>query len=204
MKSIRVAAAAAVVAVALTACSSPMQAGAAAVVGKERISTSKLNADTQAYVAALKRAKLDESALGVPASQVVLQRLVNVSVSGQLIDRYKVPVSETEIDAALKDPGQFESPEINLLANGVAPADARDYGRVMVGLSKLQQQFGGEAGQQRLTQEFASIRPVFNPRYGQLNPQRTQENPALFIDTGRFGKATTQQAPQQPQQQQQG
>ncbi|TDD52848.1 hypothetical protein E1286_08215 [Nonomuraea terrae] len=193
MKSIRVAVAAAAVAMALTACSSPMQAGAAAVVGKERISTSELNEDTQAYLAALKRANLDESALGgVPASQIVLQRLVNVSVSRQLAARYKVQVSESEVDAALRDPGQFESPEINLLANGVTPTDARDYGRAIVGLSKLQQQFGGQAGQQRLTQEFISIKPVFSPRYGALNPQRTQENPALFVDTGRFGKLTQQ------------
>ena len=190
--------AAATVAVALTACSSPMQAGAAAVVGNERISTSKLNADTQAYLAALKRAKLDESALGVPVTQVVLQRLVNVSVSRQLMARHNVQVSETEVDAALKDPGQFESPEINLLANGVPPNDARDYGRVMVGLSKLQQKFG-QAGQQRLVEEFSSIKPVFNPRYGTLNPQRSEQNPALFVDTGRFGKLT-QQAQPQPQQ----
>ncbi|MEV0165350.1 SurA N-terminal domain-containing protein [Nonomuraea fuscirosea] len=197
MKSIRVAVTAAAVVVGLTACSSPMHAGAAAVVGNERISTSELSADTRAYLAALKQNQLDEQALGVPATQVVLQRLVNVSISRQLMARYNVRVSETEIDAALKDPGQFESPQINLLANGVSPNDARDYGRVMVGLSKLQQQFGGESGQQKLSQEFASIKPVFNPRYGALNPQRSQQNPALFLDTGRFGKQTSDQAQQQ-------
>ncbi|MEV4566892.1 SurA N-terminal domain-containing protein [Nonomuraea sp. NPDC049419] len=194
MKSIRVAVAAAAAAVALSACSSPMQAGAAAVVGNERISMNKLSDDTQAYVAALKRAQLDESALGVPATQAVLQRLVNVSVSKQLMARHNVQVTESEVDAVLKEPGQYQSAEVNLLANAVAPTDARDYGRAMVGLSKLQQQFG-QAGQEKLLQEFNSIKPVFNPRYGQLNQQRSQENPALFVDTGRFGKAT-QQAPQ--------
>ncbi|MGR6914512.1 SurA N-terminal domain-containing protein [[Actinomadura] parvosata] len=197
MKSIRVAVAAAAVVAALTACSSPMQAGAAAVVGNERISMSKLNADTQAYLAALKKAQLDESALGVPANQAVLQRLVNVSVSNQLLDRHNVQVTETEIDNALKDPGQFQSPEINLLANGVAPSDARAYARAMVGLTKLQQQFGGQAGQEKLIQEFSSIKPIFNPRFGQLNGQRSQENPALFVDTGRFGKLTLQAQPAQ-------
>ncbi|MCF6468071.1 hypothetical protein FAF44_06595 [Nonomuraea sp. MG754425] len=196
MKSIRVAAAAAAAVVALTACSSPMQAGAAAVVGNERISMSELNADTKGYLAALKQAKLDESALGVPAIQAVLQRLVNVSVTNQLLARHKVQVSETEVDTALKDPGQFESPEINLLANGVAPADAREYAHAMVGLTKLQTQFGGQAGQQRLIEEFSSIKPIYNPRFGALNAQRSQENPALFVDTGRFGKLTQQQAPQ--------
>ncbi|GAA3674020.1 hypothetical protein GCM10022224_042930 [Nonomuraea antimicrobica] len=186
-------------AVALSACSSPVQAGAAAVVGNERISMNKVNTDTQAYLAALKQNNLDESALGVPASQAVLQRLVNVSIAKQLMTRYKVQATETEVDAVLKDPGQFESPTINLLANAVPPSDARDYGRAMVGLTKLQQQFGGQAGQERLAQEFSSIRPIFNPRYGVLNPQRSQENPALFVDTGRFGQLT-QQAQPQPQQ----
>jgi peptidyl-prolyl cis-trans isomerase SurA len=179
-----------------------MQAGAAAVVGNERITTSQLNTDTQEYIAALKRAKLDESALGgVPASHIVLQRLVNVAASRQLIERYRVQVTQSEIDTALKNPGQFQSPEINLLASGVSPADAEDYGRVLVGLTKLQQQFGGESGRERLGKELGAIKPIFNPRYGALNPQPSQENPSVFVDTGRFGKLAPQQQQQPPQQQ---
>ncbi|WP_127936504.1 SurA N-terminal domain-containing protein [Nonomuraea polychroma] len=200
MKSIRVAVAAAAVGIALTACSSPMQAGAAAVVGNERITTSKVNADSEAYKSALKQAKLTEEALGgVPVSHVVLQRLINVAVIKQLMARYKVQATETEVDAMLKDPGQYQSAQINLLAAGVAPSDARDYGRAMVGLSKLQKQFGND---QKLAQEFGSIKPVLNPRYGTFNPERSQENPGIFIDTGRFGKLTVQ--PQQPATQAQG
>ncbi|MCK2213206.1 SurA N-terminal domain-containing protein [Actinomadura sp. ATCC 31491] len=199
MKSIRVAVAAAAAGLALTACSSPSHIGAAAVVGDQRITVSEVNADAEAYKAALKRNNLSEADLGgVPVSHVVLQRLLNVAITEQLLDRYKVQVSETEIDAAIKDPGQFQSAEINLLSQGVVPSDARDYGRAMVGLSKLQQQFGGESGNQRLAQEFNSVKPVINPRYGALNPQRTQENPGPFIDPGRFGKpaATPQQTAQ--------
>ncbi|MFG2076597.1 SurA N-terminal domain-containing protein [Nonomuraea maritima] len=196
MKSIRVAAAVATAAMALTACSSPTHAGAAAVVGSQRISTSELNKDTQDYLAALKKANLDESQLGIPATQIVLQRLVNVAVSDQILERNHVQVTEGEIDAALKDPGQFQSPEINLLSQGVAPDDARAYGRAIAGLTKLQQQFGGEAGSQRLAQEFSSVKPVINPRYGVQNPQRSQENPGIFVDAGRFGKLTAQAATQ--------
>ncbi|MEW9554208.1 SurA N-terminal domain-containing protein [Nonomuraea sp. NPDC050783] len=199
MKSIRVAVAAAAAGLALTACSSPSPIGAAAVVGDERITVSEVNTDAQAYKAALKRNNLSEADLGgIPVSHVVLQRLVNVAVTEQLMARYKVQVSETEIDAAIKDPGQFQSAEMNLLSQGVVPADARDYGRAMVGLSKLQQQFGGESGMQRLAQEFNAIKPVVNPRYGTLNPQRSQENPGPFVDPGRFGKASapTQQTAQ--------
>ncbi|MFG1700907.1 SurA N-terminal domain-containing protein [Nonomuraea sp. NPDC049309] len=191
MKSIRVAVAAAAAAVALSACSSPMQAGAAAVVGSERISMSKLHDDTQEYIAALKRANLDESALSVPVSQAVLRRLVDVAASKQLMARYNVQVTESEVDATLKDPGQYESAEINLLANAVSPADARDYGRAMTGLRKLQEQFG-QSGQQRLLDEFNSVKRVINPRFGKLNTDQSQ--PGLFVDAGRFGKAGEQAA----------
>ncbi|GAA3578255.1 hypothetical protein GCM10022419_069610 [Nonomuraea rosea] len=194
--------AAAAVGLALTACSSPMQAGAAAVVGKERISTSKLNTDAQAYRGALKSAKLDETALGVPVDQYVLRRLVDMSASKQLMQRYNVQVSESEIDAKLQDPGEYQSAQINLLALGVAPTYAREFGRVSAGLAKLQQQVG-QTGQQKLAEEFTSIKTVYSPRFGVLNTQPSQENPSLFLDAGRFGKATPQQAPQQPQQEQQ-
>ncbi|MBF8188846.1 hypothetical protein ITP53_24540 [Nonomuraea sp. K274] len=207
------AATAAAVGIALTACSSPMQAGAAAVVGSERISMSQLDEDTQAYVSALRNAKLDQQTQaqlagnsleevvlqGAPASQRVLLRMTEVSAFRQLLARYNVQVSQAEIDGVLRNPGQYPSAELNLLFSGVAPQEAREYGRVVVGVSKLQQQFGGESGQQRLIQEFSAIKPVFSPRYGVLNQQRSQQNPALFVDSGRFGKVTQQSAQPLPQ-----
>ncbi|WP_431916649.1 SurA N-terminal domain-containing protein [Nonomuraea jabiensis] len=196
MKSIRVAVAAAAVGIALTACSSPMQAGAAAVVGKERISTGQLNRDAEAYKAALKQNKLDETALGVPVSQYVLQRLADISAARQLMARNNVQVTDKEIDAKLQDPGQYQSPQINLLALGVAPSYAREYARTAVGMAKLQQQ-AGQAGLDKLRQDFASIKTTFNPRFGVVNTNPSQENPSLFVDAGRFGKATSQQAQQQ-------
>lgn len=190
--------AAAAVGIALTACSSPMQAGAAAVVGKERISTGQLNRDAEAYKAALKQNKLDETALGVPVTQYVLQRLADISAARQLMARNNVQVTDKEIDAKLQDPGQYQSPQINLLALGVAPSYARDYARTAVGMAKLQQQ-AGQAGLDKLRQDFASIKTTFNPRFGVVNTNPSQENPSLFVDAGRFGKATSQQAQQQPQ-----
>ncbi|WP_193318731.1 SurA N-terminal domain-containing protein [Nonomuraea phyllanthi] len=196
MKSIRVAVAAAAVGIALTACSSPMQAGAAAVVGNERISTTQLNSEVQAYVAALKKNNLDESALGVPVTQYVLQRLADMSAARQLMARRNVQVTDKEIDAKLQDPGQYQSPEINLLALGVAPTYAREFARTSVGIAKLSQA-AGEGGTDQLRKEYASIKSTFNPRFGVVNTTPSQENPSLFVDAGRFGKATSQQAPQQ-------
>ncbi|MEV0230059.1 hypothetical protein [Nonomuraea sp. NPDC050786] len=196
MKSIRVAVAAAAVGIALTACSSPMQAGAAAVVGNERISTSQLTADAEAYKVSLKRNNLDETALGVPVTQYVLQRLADISAARQFMARRNVQVTDKEIDAKLQDPGQYQSPEINLLALGVAPTYAREYARTAVGMAKLQQA-AGQGGTDQLRKEFATIKTTFSPRFGVVNTSPSQENPALFIDAGRFGKAASQQAQQQ-------
>ncbi|TDC11110.1 hypothetical protein E1267_01375 [Nonomuraea longispora] len=217
MKSIRVAAASAAAGIALTACSSPMQAGAAAVVGNERISASELNEETKAYVAAMRNVKLPpelEAALsgrsleeaveqeqGTPASQRVLRRMADVLMIKQVLERHNVQVSQTEIDNVLKDPGQYPSAELNLLLGPAAsaPQEAQDYGMAFAGLEKLRQRFGsGQDGADRLTKELSSVKVVYSPRYGALNPQRSQQNPAMFVDNGRFGKASE---PQQPQQQ---
>ncbi|MEU8102369.1 SurA N-terminal domain-containing protein [Nonomuraea muscovyensis] len=194
MKSIRAAAAAAAVGVslvALTACSSPMEAGAAAVVGSERISASDLNSNVQEYEAALKRAGIQPDQLPAPVTQFVLTRMANQSAFAQLAAKHNIKVSEAEVDAGLKDPGQYQSPEINLLAKGVSPADARDYLRAELGVVKLQRQLGGpedQNAQAKLQQEFGSIKMVYSPRYGQFT------NEQGFVDTGRFGKQAQQPA----------
>ena len=36
---------------------------------------------------------------------------------------------------------------------------------------------------------------TWNPRYGQLNQQRSQEQPSIFVDAGRFGASGTSAAP---------
>ncbi|MBB5080776.1 SurA N-terminal domain-containing protein [Nonomuraea endophytica] len=203
MKSIRVAVAAAAVGVALTACSSPVEAGAAAVVGGERIAAKDLNSEVQQYEKALTAARLDASALQVPLNQFVLFRMTNEAVYRQLAQRYKVQVSESEIDTALKDPGQQQTPAMNLLSKGVPPGDARDYLRGELSIQKILQQFGGAQNQQaieKLRTEFTTVKVTYSPRYGRLNTQPTQENPSMFVDTGRFGKLTPTQQPQQQQQ----
>ncbi|WP_101788148.1 SurA N-terminal domain-containing protein [Nonomuraea indica] len=198
MKSIRAAVAAAAVGaslVALTACSSPMEAGAAAVVGGERISASDLNRNVQEYEAALKRAGIQPDQLPAPITQFVLTRMANQSAFEQLAAKHNIKVSEAEVDNGLKDPGQYQSPEINLLAKGVSPADARAYLRAELGVVKLQRQFGGpedQNAQARLQQEFGAIKMVYSPRYGQFT------NEQGFVDTGRFGKLVQQN--QQPAQ----
>ncbi|WP_327089343.1 hypothetical protein OIE66_01595 [Nonomuraea sp. NBC_01738] len=215
MKSIRVAAAAVVVGVALTACSSPVEAGAAAVInGKlgdvqvsERIAAKDLNENVKEYEAALTAAKLDASALQVPLNQFVLFRMTNEAVYRELSAFHKVQVSEAEIDAALKNPGQQQTPEMNMLSKGVDPGNARGYLRAELSMTKIIDQFGGAQNQgaiDKLRAEFAQLKVTYSPRYGTLNAQPTQENPSMFIDTGRFGKLTPTPPAQGQQQQQQG
>ncbi|GAA4096776.1 peptidyl-prolyl cis-trans isomerase SurA [Nonomuraea soli] len=199
MKSIRVAGVAIAAGIALTACSQPVEAGAAAVVGQDRISSSALNQEVRAYSAALERAKINPSQLGVPLNQFVLQRMVTEARFQQLSAKYQVAISEAEVDTALKNPGQMQTPEMNLLAKGLDPADPRGFIRAELGVYKIIDQLGGANNQQamqKIQEEFNSIRVAFNPRYGTYDGQQQ-----TFVDTGRFGKLTSvQQQPQQPPQ----
>lgn len=204
--------AAAAVGLALTACSSPVEAGAAAVVGKERISADELNANVKEYEAALEKAKVTPEQLGFPGSisQIVLFQLANINQYKQVLQNAGVQVSEGEIDqfiaASTQDP-QKGTLEQQMLGSGIAPSKARDYMRISVGLQKVIQQLGGgtdQAAQQRgsqKVQEATKAVPItYSPRYGAINPQRSQENPQLFVDTGRFGKLTATPPPAaQPQ-----
>ncbi|NUT42046.1 MAG: hypothetical protein HOV86_18895 [Thermoactinospora sp.] len=201
MKSIRVAGVVIAAGIALTACSQPVEAGAAAVVGQDRISSSALNQEVRAYTAALERAKINPAQLGVPVNQYVLQRMVTESRFRQLVAKYNVAISETEVDTALKNPGQMQTPEMNLLAKGLDPADPRAFIRSELGVYKIIDQLGGPNNQQamqKVQQEFGAIKVSFNPRYGAYDGQNQ-----TFVDTGRFGKLTSVQQ-QQPQQAPQG
>lgn len=191
--------AAVAVGLALTACSSPMSAGAAAVVGNERISAGDLSKNVQEYQAALKKANVTSEQLGVPVTQFVLYRMANESAFKQLAAKHNVQVSEGEIDTALKDPGQYQSPDINLIAKGVSPGNARDYLRAELGAIKVRNQLGGaedQAAQAKFVKELSGIKPIYSPRYGQFTQQG-------FVDPGRFGKNTLQEQQQRQAQQQQ-
>jgi hypothetical protein len=191
VKLIRVAVAAVAVGITLTACSSPMEAGAAAVVGDQRISADDLTRNVVAYEAALKKANITPEQLGVPITQFVLFRLANQSRLQQLADKHGVQVSDAEIDTALKDPGQQQTPEINLLSKGVSPSDPRGYLRAEVGVNKLAAQFGNnQQAQTELTKELNAIPLKYSPRYGTFNQ-------SAFVDGDRFGKAAAAPQPQQ-------
>lgn len=199
MKSIRVALAATAAGAglfAVTACGTTVEAGAAAVVGEQRISSQDLKRNVQEFEAALRKARIDPGQLGVPISQFVLFRMTNQLRYQQIADKHGVTVSETEIDQALKQPGQQQTPEMNLLTKGVSPANPRAYLRAELGAAKVIEKWGGtqsQAAAAKWNEEYNAVKPFFSPRYGTFTPDQG------FVDSGRFG--TPAQPPQQQQQQ---
>lgn len=209
VKSIRVAAAAAAVGFALTACSSPVEAGAAAVVGKERIAASELNANVKEFETALQKAKITPEQLKFPGSvtQVVLYQMAQVKQYEQVLRQASVTVSEGEIDQAItastQDP-QAGPLEQQMLGRGIAPSHSREFMKITIGLQKLLAQYGGggtdQAAQQKAglkLQEVANTIPItYSPRYGPLST--SQESQTLFSPSTRFGTAAETPV-QQPQ-----
>ncbi|MEU7899046.1 SurA N-terminal domain-containing protein [Nonomuraea sp. NPDC049152] len=192
MKSIRVAVAVAALGVAVTACSSPVQAGSAAIVGDERIAASDLNTHVKQLEEALAKAKIPQSQLQLPVTQYALLQMVNVEQFRQLAARAGTKVTDGEIDQFIAAQGGLEALEQKTLVQGVPPAYTRQWLGTSIAISKLMQQYGGgtdqaaqQRGQQRLIQEAAAIKITYSPRYGTFDPNKG------FVDAGRFGKLTS-------------
>ena len=101
-------------------------------------------------------------------------------------------MSETEIDQALKQPGQQQSPEMNLLTRA-SRRPPRPYLRAELGAAKVIEKWGGtqsQAAAAKWNEEYNAVKPVFSPRYGTF-----EAGTRGFVDAGRFG--TPAQPPQQ-------
>ncbi|MEU4722524.1 SurA N-terminal domain-containing protein [Nonomuraea dietziae] len=192
MKSIRMAVAVAALGVAVSACSSPVQAGSAAVVGNERISASDLNTNVKQLEGALAKAQIPQSQLGLPVTQYALLQMVNVAQFRQLASKAGTKVTDGEIDQLIASQGGLAALEKQTLAQGVPPAYTREWLGTSIAINKMMQQYGGgtdeaarQRGQQKLIEQAAAIKVTYSPRYGTFDPQKG------FVDAGRFGKPTT-------------
>ncbi|MFF0306806.1 SurA N-terminal domain-containing protein [Streptosporangium sp. NPDC004379] len=199
MKSTRVRVILAVIAtgVALTACS-PSQVGAAAVVGGDRISSGELERNVREYEAALTKAGLSPAQLQFPGSvpQVVLYQLATARQYTKVAEKNGVTVTDGEVDQAINTQGGADQYGQQLLQQAVAPSQARAYTRARLMITKLMAKYGGGAdqealqrGQQRVVEDLKSVRIEWNPRYGKINAQPSQEQPQIFTAEDRFGKA---------------
>ncbi|GIH77232.1 hypothetical protein [Planobispora longispora] len=195
MKSTRVRVILAVVAAgaALTACS-PSQAGAAAIVGDQRISVSELSADAEEYQAAMAKAGLSAQQLQLQGSipQVILENKVFISQLDQLGARNGVTAAPSEIEAligqALQQQQGMTLDQLALTAT-VPPSELNAFVRANVIHQKLMSKFGAgqdeasqQAASQKLAEEAVKVVPVTrNPRYGEPGPQ------GGLVESSRFG-----------------
>ncbi|MDP9865004.1 MULTISPECIES: SurA N-terminal domain-containing protein [Streptosporangium] len=207
MKStrVRVILAVAAAGVALTACSAE-QAGAAAIVGGERISSSQLDSNVREFEAALAKANVSASQLQFPGSvpQVVLFQLATAKQYTKVAESKGITATEAEVDQLITSTGGLAQYEQQMLQQAVAPSHLRDFTRAKLMITKLMAKYGGgsdqaalQRGQQQAIKDLESVKITWNPRYGKINAQPSQEQPSLFLDSGRFGASSAVAAPQQ-------
>jgi SurA-like N-terminal domain len=197
-KSIRVLLAAAGAAlVALTACG-PIHAGAAAIVGDDRITSARLDADVREFENYLSSHKLGTKDLQLSGTvpQVILQQLMFQEQTDRYARSKGITVTAGEVDAVLaqvaQGQGGMKQLEQVAVQSGITPARLRDAIKALVQRNKLLQQMGApqdQAGQQaaatKLAQEMDAAIPLrASPRYGQFDPTQGR-----WLAGERFGKA---------------
>ena|SRR5437868_4444927 len=175
--------------VALTACSAPVEAGAAAIVGDERISASTLNGKVQELESAVKRLQVQVDPAMKPA-QTVLGQMVMVVRYQQILDKARVSVSDGELDQYIAAQGGTAALDPVLVAAGVAPSQVREYIRTSLAAGKLAQALGGgtdqaagQAGQAKAQALALQIKVTVSPRYGHFD-----DKVGTFAASDAFGK----------------
>jgi hypothetical protein len=191
-KRVRVLLVAAASAGALTACS-PLHAGAAAIVGDQRITTGELNSGIEEYQQALISAKVSADQLQVPSiPQGVLMQLIDIRQFGLLAERHGVTVTDGEIDSARAQyqggPGALDK---MMLGRAVPPSQSRAWIRAQLSIQKVLKQEGAgndqaslQQAQQKVLKELDTIEIKISPRYGELSAQTGQ-----LAAVERFGAA---------------
>ncbi|GGK69275.1 lipoprotein [Sphaerisporangium melleum] len=202
MKSnhVRVLLAAVAAGVALTACSSPVQVGTAAVVGDQEISSKRLDGEIREYKAALQKAKINESQLQMPSiPRAVLLQLIYFSQFEQFAQRSGLAISEGDIDRFINEQGGIDKVGPAMLGRGVPPSEVRKWVRTSLTYQKGLERFGANvtdqasvaAAQQKLFAQLDAIPVKLSNRYGAWDTQQG------IIDQARFGEpaAGSEQAP---------
>jgi peptidyl-prolyl cis-trans isomerase SurA len=186
----RIAVAVAVASAALSACG-PVEAGTAAIVGKERITSSDLDADVREFRKDLAANKMAEEQLNLSFSvpQMILLNVANARQYAEFARQKGVTVSDGEIDAIVTAQGGQAKIDQALLGSGIPLSEGRAAIRGLIIRQKLMAQLGAGSDQQsqqtallKLTQEVEAAVPVrYSPRYGKFDPQQG------FVADDRFG-----------------
>jgi hypothetical protein len=166
---------------ALSACS-PMQAGAAAIIGKDRITSSDLNSEVRSFNQSLAANKMTEQQLGlsIPLPQMILYRMANAKQFIMYARSKGVTVTQREIDDVVAARGGQAQLDKILLANGIPPSQRNQAISALVVQDKLMGQLGAgsdeqsqQAAFQKLSQQADEAVPVkYSPRFGKWDAQQ--------------------------------
>ncbi len=166
-------------AVVMSGCSTPVKAGAAAVVGDERVSTSSVEETATSVRVQAEDEELGELD-GATLNRITVERAIRSLLTAELAEREGVTVSEGEIDdyiAEIEAAGQSEQLNIDALNNGVPSNELRNEIRDFLLRQKVGEELvdgsGPEVEQERgaaVSDAFMAlaeeIRVSVSPRYG--------------------------------------
>ncbi|MGK5554406.1 hypothetical protein ACSNOI_22610 [Actinomadura kijaniata] len=207
--SLKITLAAAAVATALSGCGGPVEAGAAALVGDERISTATLNAavrdwqrEFRADPVANQMREQPQSAEqqmggdgGLSESDMrgALAVLVNFRVADEVARRSGVTVTDGHVDQVVAAMDRQGGARSTTLANGLPSRHTRDLARFLATRALVTQKLGGGTdpqspasaqARQMAAMLFVStagkMKIKVNPRFGGFDPQRVSIEPVRY------------------------
>ncbi|MEU0933324.1 MULTISPECIES: SurA N-terminal domain-containing protein [unclassified Embleya] len=178
---------------ALAGCSES-KAGAAAVVGKDRIEISTLNAKVDKLEQAFSRQNLPLAGANaqLEANQAELVQLIQRRVVDEAARRNHSTVNATQVLQARrsleKRLGSPEALQVRLLQTGVLPGEVDDFIRTEALKSEIAKArgitLGTAEGQEQLNAYLSdvasSMKITVNPRYGSWNSAKLTTTPAAY------------------------
>lgn len=166
-------------AVVMSGCSTPVKAGAAAVVGDERVSTSSVEETATSVRVQAEDEELGELD-GATLNRITVERAIRSLLTAELAEREGVTVSEGEIDdyiAEIEAAGQSEQLNIDALNNGVPSNELRNEIRDFLLRQKVGEELVDGSGPEVEQERGAAVSDAFmalaeeipvsvSPRYG--------------------------------------
>lgn len=153
------------------------RAGAAALVGEQRISVNELSQSVNATVQAAAEQQLqvrDRSAL----VRSVLSRQIVFTILEEAADRKGVTVTRGDVDEWIAQRGGRQRLEAQVLRSGVAPGELREFVRHRIMQQRLARALGAGSGAGQgalvgyLRKVARDMGVTVSPRYGQFSVQR--------------------------------
>jgi SurA N-terminal domain len=163
----------------VSGCATPVKAGAAAIVGDQRVTTASIEATSTSVQEQAEAEDLGELD-GATLNRITVERAIRSLLTAELAEREGVTVSQGEVDdylAAIDDEGQTEQLTVDALNQGVPSNELRDEVHDFLLRQKVGEELvsgsGPEAEQERLAAVNEAIIALaeeinvsVSPRYG--------------------------------------